>query len=216
MAECSVCTRELKDGTLQWKGGTWKSCPTCSELAGVHVFLRFPKDFGWRPSRAAPGGRIPQSRCYFHREMGSEAEECRLCGSRDVVPFEHLKDSRPEVPEPAQPVPEDVAFTPEQLDALAGDLVGGIELSPEGRKFLRTHVGTERNAKNREFVLRLREEPCLRRVRCEPRRGVQRTARARRRGSSRTPPRAWAAAGKGHGRLQRALPHLPPRRPLPT
>ena len=157
MAECRVCTRELKDGTLQWKGGTWKSCPTCSELAGVHVFLRFPKDFGWRPSRTAPGRRIAQSRCYFHREMGPEAEQCRLCGAREVVPYGDLEQaSRRDVAEEAQPVPEEVALTPAQLDILASDLVGWIELSPEGRKFLRTHVATERNPKNREFVLRLR------------------------------------------------------------
>lgn len=157
MAECRVCTRKLKDGTLQWKSGTWKSCPTCSELAGVHVFLRFPKDFGWRPSRTAPGGRIPQSRCYFHRDMGAKADECRLCGARDAVSYDDLDEASPsQATRPAEVVPEDVALTPAQLDALASDLVDWIELSPEGRKFLRTHVATERNAKNREFVLRLR------------------------------------------------------------
>jgi predicted HNH restriction endonuclease len=89
--------------------------------------------------------------------MGAKAEECRLCGARDVVPYDDLDEASPsKATKPAQVVPEDVALTPAQLDTLASDLVGWIELSPEGRKFLYTHVATERNAKNREFVLRLR------------------------------------------------------------
>jgi predicted HNH restriction endonuclease len=89
--------------------------------------------------------------------MGAEAEQCRLCGSPDVVPYEHLDDaSHPEPHERARPHLDDVALTPAQLDALASELVGWIELSPEGRKYLRTHVATERNPNNREFVLRLR------------------------------------------------------------
>jgi hypothetical protein len=149
----------LKDGTLQWKGDAWKSCPTCSELAGVHVFLRYPDQFGTRPSKTNPRDRIPQSRCYFHRDMGAKAEECRLCGARNAVPYDELEHASPrEATEPAQVVPEDVPLTPVQLDALASELVGGIELSPEGRKYLRTHIATERNPNNREFVLRLREK----------------------------------------------------------
>src|SRR6185369_9139778 len=112
MAECRVCTRDLKDGTLQWKGGAWKSCPTCSDLAGVHVFLRYPDQFGTRPSKTNPRERIPQSRCYFHRDMGAKAEECRLCGAREVVPYADLEEaSRPDVVEVAQQLPEEVALT---------------------------------------------------------------------------------------------------------
>ena len=154
MAECEACSRDLNDGTLWWKGTAWKSCPKCSEGARVHVFLRFPEDFGTRPSATEPGKRIPQSRCYFHRDMGEAAASCRLCGSLAVVPYKQIiEGARTSAHTVERPEP---VLTPEQLDALASALVGGIEFSPEGRKFLRKHVATERSPKNREFILKLR------------------------------------------------------------
>lgn len=87
MPGCRVCFKDLKTGTQilhDLDGQSWKSCPRCPVLAGIHVFLRFPKDFGLRPGRVQ---RIPQSRCYFHREMGPRAEECRLCRSTELTPF---------------------------------------------------------------------------------------------------------------------------------
>ncbi|WP_242343609.1 HNH endonuclease [Anaeromyxobacter terrae] len=42
------------------------------------------------------------------------------------------------------------------LDAIVDEQVGDLQLAPEGRKVLRTHVATERNAANRQRLLQVR------------------------------------------------------------
>jgi hypothetical protein len=57
---------------------------------------------------------------------------------------------------PRDPEPKDVKLSGAQIDAVVRDQTGGARLGAEGRKFLRTHVVTERKASNRKYLLELR------------------------------------------------------------
>ena len=46
----------------------WKTCPTCSNLAGTHVFVRFPDAYAGEGTRVLESGETaPQDTCRFHR-----------------------------------------------------------------------------------------------------------------------------------------------------
>jgi len=101
--------------------------------------------------------------CTFHRNEANKDSRnparTRICGQ---APVQHALPARPPVvrPAPRQAEPPgaevEVSLTAEQLDALAAAQVGWLKLSEEGRKFLRTHVDTERKLGNRQAILRLR------------------------------------------------------------
>jgi hypothetical protein len=54
--------------------------------------------------------------------------------------------------------PKDMKLSAAQLDAVIHEQTGGARLGPEGRKFLRAHVVTERKASNRKYILELRSQ----------------------------------------------------------
>ena len=58
--------------------------------------------------------------------------------------------------EPAEA--KDVKLSGPQLDAVIGEQTSGARLGAEGRKYLRTHVVTERKASNRKYILELRSQ----------------------------------------------------------
>lgn len=96
MDSCPGCTRDLDEGLLyldahehpvrEQAKAAWKSCPRCSQIAGVHVFLRMA-DFG-SPVKGRQTDRNPaglQSDCSFHRNNANKdiprpAGARRLCG----------------------------------------------------------------------------------------------------------------------------------------
>jgi 5-methylcytosine-specific restriction endonuclease McrA len=53
---------------------------------------------------------------------------------------------------------KDVKLSGAQLDAIIRDQTGAIALGEEGRKYLRTHVETERKSANRKYILELRAQ----------------------------------------------------------
>jgi hypothetical protein len=53
---------------------------------------------------------------------------------------------------------KDVALSGAQLDAVIRDQTGAFPLGAEGRKYLRTHVVTERKSANRKYILELRSQ----------------------------------------------------------
>jgi hypothetical protein len=54
--------------------------------------------------------------------------------------------------------PKDVKLSGSQLDAVIREQTSGARLGAEGRKYLRTHVVTERKAANRKYLLELRAQ----------------------------------------------------------
>jgi hypothetical protein len=54
--------------------------------------------------------------------------------------------------------PKEVKLSGPQLDAVIHEQTNGARLGAEGRKYLRTHVVTERKASNRKFILELRSQ----------------------------------------------------------
>lgn len=48
---CPICSKPLN--VSQWKNG-YKSCPACSQNAGIHIFYKYPDAFGTTPLRATP------------------------------------------------------------------------------------------------------------------------------------------------------------------
>ncbi|CQD39702.1 Uncharacterised protein [Yersinia enterocolitica] len=51
MAKCSGCDASLSDSLIaEEEGEVYKSCPSCSERVGHHVFYRYD-DFGMRDMR---------------------------------------------------------------------------------------------------------------------------------------------------------------------
>jgi hypothetical protein len=64
---------EAKRPVREWKQARWKTCPKCSELEGVHVFLPFPSAFGDTGLRKLNGQIVPQARCTFHRKPGQSS-----------------------------------------------------------------------------------------------------------------------------------------------
>lgn len=177
MNTCPRCTRELDDGLLyldthekqarDQAKAAWKSCPRCSQVAGVHVYLPM-KDFG-SPVRQRRTDNNPsglQSDCTFHRnndnrEIPRPSGARRTCGpvqsTRAPVTARApvVRPAPRAAATPADPPPE-VPLSAEQLDALVLAQVGWLKLSEEGRKVLRTHLDTERKAGNRQALLRLR------------------------------------------------------------
>lgn len=62
---CPVCNKPLN--LSQWKNG-YKSCPACSQNAGIHIFYKYPDAFGTTPLRATPNHpEGPQSHCEICR-----------------------------------------------------------------------------------------------------------------------------------------------------
>lgn len=53
---------------------------------------------------------------------------------------------------------KDVELSGAQLDAIIREQTGAIPLGAEGRRYLRTHVVTERKSGNRKYILKLRAE----------------------------------------------------------
>ncbi|HHW4627650.1 TPA: hypothetical protein ACUW8I_001265 [Yersinia enterocolitica] len=61
MAKCSGCDASLSDSLIaEEEGKVYKSCPSCSEKVGHHVFYRYD-DFGMRDM--GDGRYIVQSWC---------------------------------------------------------------------------------------------------------------------------------------------------------
>lgn len=54
--------------------------------------------------------------------------------------------------------PKDLKLSGPQIEAVIREQTGGVVLGAEGRKFLRTHIVTERNARNRKYILELRAD----------------------------------------------------------
>lgn len=164
MAICPDCSEELDSGVLYLdaKGAAvsdphrahWKSCPRCSELAGVHVLLRFDESFGWRSQR---GQSFPQSDCTFHRNRAHWADdnptaERRTCTGAQLGARRRAARSPGLPPEPPEPTP-----SLDQLNALLTVFVGPMALEEEGRKRLHAHILVERSRKNRGAILALRQ-----------------------------------------------------------
>lgn len=62
---CPICNKLLSEA--QYKD-EYKSCPACSQKAGVHIFYKYPDAFGTTTLRATnkhPDG--PQSHCEICR-----------------------------------------------------------------------------------------------------------------------------------------------------
>lgn len=58
---CPICSKSLSQS--QYRSG-YKSCPACSQNAGVHIFYKYPEAFGTTPLRATPNHpEGPQSHC---------------------------------------------------------------------------------------------------------------------------------------------------------
>jgi hypothetical protein len=174
MSTCPSCTRELDDGLLyldvheqplrDQSKAAWKSCPRCSKVAVVHVLLpmsEFGSPVRQRRTPQNPAGL--QSDCTFHRNNDNRSVpraggSRRTCGGTSVRPAARQPVVRPGTnsgtgPGDGQP---EIPLSPEQLDALAAALTGQDKWSEEGRKFVRTHVATERSPANRRQILRLR------------------------------------------------------------
>ena len=174
MAACRSCPKSLEDGLLyldangrpvrEQSRAEWKTCPHCSDLAGHHFYLLFPSAFGTTKKRITDENPVGvHSWCTFHRNKANEDSRnparSVTCGQ---APAQRAVPARPPVVRPAPKraeVPEadiELPFTAEQLDTLAAAQVGWLKLSEEGRKFLRTHLDTERKPGNRQAILRLR------------------------------------------------------------
>lgn len=174
MVACRSCPRSLDDGLLYLDANgrpvrdqsraEWKTCPHCSGLAGHHVYLAFASAFGTSDKRITDENPVGvHSWCTFHRNKANvdsrNPARSRTCGQ--ATP-QRAVPARPPVvrpaPKPAKPPEADVdlPLTAQQLDALAAAQVAWIELSEEGRTFLRLHVDTERKPGNRQAILRLR------------------------------------------------------------
>src|SRR6266542_6546163 len=100
MESCPSCTRNLDEGLLyldahenpvrEQSKAAWKSCPRCSQIAGVHVFLPMA-DFG-APVKQRETDRNPaglQSDCTFHRNNANKdvtrpADARRFCGDSSL------------------------------------------------------------------------------------------------------------------------------------
>jgi hypothetical protein len=54
--------------------------------------------------------------------------------------------------------PKDIMLTGAQLDALIREQTGGARLGAEGRRYLRTHMVTERKSSNRKYILEFRAQ----------------------------------------------------------
>lgn len=70
---CPVCKKPLN--ISQWKNG-YKSCPACSQNAGIHIFYKYPDAFGntsLRATKKHPDG--PQSHCE-HCRGGAIGPHC--------------------------------------------------------------------------------------------------------------------------------------------
>lgn len=177
METCPSCTRLLDDGLLYLDAherpvrdqskAAWKTCPHCSAMAGRHVYLPFPGEFGTTPKRVTDDNPVGvHSWCSFHRnktntDLANPTSTRKTCGGAPVSraggaarPPVVRPAGRPNV-KPLDPSPE-VLLSTEQIDALVGAQVGWIELSEEGRKVLRTHLATERKSGNRRAVIRMR------------------------------------------------------------
>lgn len=159
-----------------WRRAAWKTCSECSRIAGVHVFIRFPDAYSGDGTRTLKSGEIvPQDRCKWHRDYNNGNDgnagspnptpDRRVCcrggvfaPGRTVKPPARRQATAPAAPPLVRglPLDPDPPLTREQLDALAMAQVGWLKLSEEGRKFLRTHVDTERKSGNRQSIIRLR------------------------------------------------------------
>ena len=163
MSTCPSCAKPLDDGLFYLDGrekpvrdqarAAWKTCPHCSDLAGVHVFLPSPDAFGATEKRVTSDNPMGlHSWCVFHRNpkhvaLENDTAEQRVCGGASTS-AKHRKGAESDPPE--------VPLSVEQHDALVGAQVGWIELSEEGRKVLRTHLATERKPGNRRVIIQLR------------------------------------------------------------
>lgn len=78
--QCANCSEELVES--QWSDDEgWKSCPRCSteEGSAVHVFHRYPSDYGQSvPRGSGPHPDGPQSHCLECRDRGAVGDT-KLC-----------------------------------------------------------------------------------------------------------------------------------------
>ena len=58
---CPTCHKPLNESQYH---GAYKSCPLCSQNAGIHIYYLYPDAFGKTPLRATPAHPDgPQSYC---------------------------------------------------------------------------------------------------------------------------------------------------------
>lgn len=99
-AACPHCNERLNIGTrglfldaherpvAQWRRAAWKTCSTCSTLAGRHVFLPWPSAFGIEGTRTLNGEELPENNCSLHRNHGEGENhdfDRRECSANGVV-----------------------------------------------------------------------------------------------------------------------------------
>jgi hypothetical protein len=181
-AACPHCNEKLNIGTRglfldakerpvrDWRQAAWKTCPTCSMLAGRHVFLPWPTAYGIKGTRTLKGEMLPENNCSFHRndgEGGNQKFDRRECSAAGVVTPRsgaRTATARPPTRRLPRGTPDDAALTDDDIKGLVRVLVA-MPLDEEGQRKLVEHVRLERSARTRKQFLEERRRQG--RVRCD-------------------------------------------------
>jgi len=184
-AACPHCNERLNIGTrglfldakerpvADWRQAAWKTCSTCSTLAGRHIFLPWPTAYGIEGTRTLNGEVLPENNCSLHRNHGEgenhefERRECTAAGVAAKKAGGRMATARSPTRHLARATPDGDADAP-WTDADIGGLVRALVAMPldeEGHRKMVEHVRLERSARTRKHFLEERKRQG--RVRCD-------------------------------------------------
>jgi hypothetical protein len=172
-AACPHCSERLNIGTrglfldaeerpvTDWRRAAWKTCSTCSTLAGSHVFLPWPTAYGIEGTRTLNGEVLPENNCSLHRNAAEgenrefDRRECTATGVAAPKAGGRTATARPPTRRPARGPADgdaDAPWSDDDIKSLVRVLVG-MPLDEEGQRKLVEHVRLERSARTRQHFL---------------------------------------------------------------